>query len=127
MRILLAWLPFIFWSILIFFLSSIPSLKVTDNWLIQTILNDCGHFTFYGILALLAFFAFTRSHFVNPPKLALLYAFFYGVSDEFHQHFVPGRTMDIWDLALDTFGALTFLFLLKKLQSTRNNKMTTQL
>ncbi|MFZ5862226.1 MAG: VanZ family protein [Nitrospirota bacterium] len=29
----------------------------------------------------------------------------YGLSDEIHQSFVPGRSMDTWDLAADTVGA----------------------
>ena len=40
----------------------------------------------------------------------------YGVSDEWHQSFVPGRTPEVSDWAADTFGAAAgvavFLFLL---------------
>ncbi|MFH2019191.1 MAG: VanZ family protein [bacterium] len=122
MLTILSWFPLLLWSAFIFFLSSIPSLKVTENWLLQIILNDGGHFSFYGVLAVFAFFAFFRSHLSKPYKYSLLYAILFGISDELHQHFVPGRTMDIRDLALDTLGALTFLFLLKKLQSTRYSK-----
>lgn len=37
--------------------------------------------------------------------LAALIATAYGVSDEIHQAFVPGREMDGWDLAADGIGA----------------------
>jgi VanZ family protein len=33
-------------------------------------------------------------------------ALVWGVVDELHQHFVPGRTADLADLAADTVGAL---------------------
>jgi VanZ family protein len=37
--------------------------------------------------------------------LAALVAAAYGATDEWHQHFVPGRTMEMADLAADTSGA----------------------
>lgn len=35
---------------------------------------------------------------------ALLVSLF-GIADELHQHFTPGRSMDVWDWAADTVGA----------------------
>jgi VanZ family protein len=37
--------------------------------------------------------------------LAILLATLYGVSDEFHQSFVPERTPDVMDVAADALGA----------------------
>ena len=37
---------------------------------------------------------------------SVLFCFFYGMSDEWHQSFVPGRDADWLDLAADTLGAL---------------------
>jgi VanZ family protein len=45
---------------------------------------------------------------VSPIRLssvAVLIATLYGLSDEFHQSFVPGREMDAVDLAADGIGA----------------------
>ena len=36
---------------------------------------------------------------------AIVIASLYGVTDEFHQHFTPGRVPDAADWALDTIGA----------------------
>jgi VanZ family protein len=30
----------------------------------------------------------------------------YGISDEIHQYFVPGRTAEFWDVVADTIGGL---------------------
>ncbi|HZJ10327.1 MAG TPA: VanZ family protein [Trueperaceae bacterium] len=35
-----------------------------------------------------------------------LLAVLYGISDEIHQSFVPGRTPELWDLVADASGAL---------------------
>lgn len=36
----------------------------------------------------------------------IIFAGLYGVSDEWHQSFVPGRTPDFWDVCADTAGAV---------------------
>jgi VanZ family protein len=38
--------------------------------------------------------------------LAAAITIVYGVTDEFHQSFVPGRSADAYDLAADAAGAL---------------------
>jgi VanZ family protein len=52
-----------------------------------------------------------------PPRLTLrqvliglALASFYGITDEFHQRFVPGRTADIVDWYSDSVGAAIALF-----------------
>jgi len=41
------------------------------------------------------------------PWLGVLLAAAFGVSDEVHQYFVPGRAAELLDLVADTVGALT--------------------
>lgn len=36
---------------------------------------------------------------------AIVISTLYGVSDEYHQHFVPGRTFDVFDMAADCAGS----------------------
>ena len=46
--------------------------------------------------------------------LTILIVMAYGILDEYHQRFVPGRSPDLWDATADTFGGIlsvTFLFL----------------
>ena len=40
---------------------------------------------------------------------SMLAAILYGLSDEIHQLYVPGRMFDILDILADSFGALLFI------------------
>ena len=53
----------------------------------------------YGVLAALLLRA------TGKAPLSLLIAGLYGVSDEVHQHFVPGRSASAWDALADVLGA----------------------
>jgi len=44
---------------------------------------------------------------------------FYGLSDELHQMFVPGRVADGWDVLADLGGSVLFLLLLKARRQAR--------
>ena len=70
-----------------------------------------GHFVAYGFLCVLLFRALRYSCrpwvFHWAPVIALVLASFYGATDEFHQLFVPGRSGEVRDWAIDTLGALT--------------------
>lgn len=68
------------------------------------------HFIEYGVLGLLLVRAAYQSTVRRRRNywLCLLVAVLYGMSDEFHQIFVPHRTADVWDLAADTAGAFVF-------------------
>jgi len=83
---------------------------VKDSWL-QSLLMMSAHFVFFGIQAILLFIPL-RSPFWSVSTTSL-----YGALIEYHQLAVPGRSGDPLDWLLDTMGALTFLFLHRKLQS----------
>jgi len=71
-----------------------------------------GHLAAYGLLAGLLWWALRGSGVRYPATAALLLAVLYGASDEFHQSFVPGRTMTVSDLLVDLIGASLVLLLL---------------
>jgi len=62
----------------------------------------------YFIMATLAwrFFKNYLSKTAIIMVFSVLFCFFYGMSDEWHQSFVPGRDADWLDLAADTMGAV---------------------
>lgn len=57
------------------------------------------------------------------PGIAVVASGLYGLSDEFHQSFVPRRTSDVFDLVADVvgavIGALAVVFLRRRLAKRR--------
>lgn len=67
-----------------------------------TNIDKMAHFGVYGLLGTLL----CRVPFRRYPALwALLAASAFGVTDEWHQSFVPGRSPDVRDWIADTLGA----------------------
>jgi glycopeptide antibiotics resistance protein len=69
------------------------------------------HMVEFGVLASLLYLALRK---MNTAKhhlftLAFVIAFLYGVSDEIHQYFVPGRRADVFDVIANGIGAFCFL------------------
>lgn len=64
------------------------------------------HALVFGGLSFLLHMAWRRS-FPGLPRFwpVIVITALYGLSDEIHQSFVPGRFMDAWDLVADTVGA----------------------
>ena len=78
--------------------------------------RKAGHLTEYAVLALLLFRAF-RSGFRERWRRwralsSLLVAFLYASLDEYHQTFTRRRTGSVYDILIDTSGAVTALVLL---------------
>ncbi len=73
-------------------------------------IDKLAHAAAYGVLAATTIFAFTARYKAENFRMVLattiLFCLCYGISDEFHQSFVPGRTMDGWDVVADVCGAL---------------------
>jgi len=107
-------LPALIWCIAIFGLSALPgigSLRVPIR------VDKLVHGTVYFILCFLVWRAFFyQSVYPVLKKQAILFAYLftclYGVVDEFHQIYVPGRTPDPLDALADGTGALAFVLVL---------------
>ncbi len=102
-------LPAIFWTILIFFLSSISTLTAPDlGFNFQDKLHHFAFFAFYGLLLARAFYYQDWSPGIKKSYvlIAITFGSLYALSDELHQYFVPGRDMDIWDFVADSFGII---------------------
>ncbi len=68
--------------------------------------DKLAHFGAYGLLATLWARVFTQPG--RPWRTALIalaVASIYGISDEFHQSFTPGRSVEVADWVADTAGA----------------------
>ncbi len=101
---------------LIFWLSSQPSLHSPDLFPQQ---DKLVHVTAYAVMAWLAWLAY--GHWLTTQRFLILttvvFCMIYGLSDEWHQSFVPGRDASLWDWLADTLGAL-LMSLMMRLRSS---------
>ena len=108
----------------IFFLSAQPgdSLSLPDIPNLDKLL----HAGIYGLLAAATLFGVGSKSWLGRRQLSglfvVLFCLLYGISDEWHQAFVPGRTPSIWDLAADTIGASIMVMLWPRCFSFRPNR-----
>lgn len=89
-------------------------------------LDKLLHAVAYGILAAAAIFAFmpaTRRRQAGFVGLTvLLFSILFGISDEFHQSFVPGRFPAAGDILADTAGAALVVYGWYRLSVSRQRK-----
>jgi len=90
------------WMAMIFFLSAQPDFPHPDSGWLDLLASSGAHLFLYAVLALLLNWALGNG--VRGVALAFGLALLYGVSDEFHQSFVPGRVPDVLDLVSDGLG-----------------------
>ncbi|MCB2182790.1 MAG: VanZ family protein [Desulfobulbaceae bacterium] len=90
----------------IFFLShtpgdNLPSLKMG--------MDKLAHATAYAVLAASILFALypwaKEKSLLRIAAVVLFLSFLYGLTDEFHQSFIPNRSPDWRDIVADTCGA----------------------
>ena len=92
----------------IFWLSSKPTLPAPMLFTHQDKIFHMGAYFIMGILA----WRFFNDLFAKPIivfLVSLCFSSIYGISDEWHQSYVPGREADILDWLADTLGALIAL------------------
>ncbi len=107
------WILSGFWAGVIWGLSSITPDKMPSPGF-EFPFAVLAHFILYFVLAGLLYSAFLESK-PGMSRLKLMGAVFcicviYGVIDEIHQSFVPGRTPSAYDVFIDGVGAFSFLF-----------------
>lgn len=72
-------------------------------------LDKLVHATVYGVLAALLLRSLRpgeQGYSKQQMVWAVVLASLYGITDEVHQYFVPGRSSDVLDWCADTVGAL---------------------
>ena len=105
-RVARRWVAVALWATVIYMLSD-QSRIPTAPGLSTQLTAIAGHLIAYGILGFLLAAALQESG-AGPrraARLALVLAVLYGVSDEWHQSFVPGRDPSLGDLLADAIGA----------------------
>lgn len=105
------WLPFFLWALVIFSFSSYPTIRASELHWKEFIIKKSAHVVEYFIFSLLLFRALINSGVTTGKsiKYTIISAFIYGLSDEFHQQFTPGREAKIRDVMFDFLGSLIFI------------------
>jgi VanZ family protein len=125
-RPLIKWLPVLVWMLVMFGLSTsyfsadatskfidpilrllMPGASTATIMLAHGFVRKAAHFTNYAIL----FWLLISGPLRERPYYALGLCLLYALLDEGHQLFVTGRTPSLYDVALDSTGALFSRFL----------------
>ncbi len=94
------------WAAVILVLTSVPGADLPRVFLPHA--DKLVHATIYGVLGWL-----TARAMVPPSRLArtalivIVSVSLFGALDEWHQQFIPGRSMELFDWFADTLGAAT--------------------
>jgi len=111
--LVLFWLPFVIWMAIVFWLSHQPSLPhpAREHGVSDYVFDYAAHALTFALLTVLGF----RAAAFRPTWLPLwlaepstrtagVFSAMYGLSDELHQGFVPGRHAKLSDWLADLFG-----------------------
>lgn len=105
----------ILYMVLIFYLSSMPSIRQPGPLEDVPNIDKLEHFMEFMVLGLLMYlsFHFSKGETVRRSAwmFALLGAITYACTDEIHQLFVPGRSPDLIDLLADSTGISVACFI----------------
>lgn len=81
---------------------------------LQLPIRKLAHFTIFAIGGVLAIMLLNQYNIPLIQKImySQLIITAYAATDEFHQRFIPGRTASIWDVLIDSAGALTAILII---------------
>lgn len=112
-NIITLWLPVFLWCAVIYYLSSIPSLRsdLPNQW--DFVARKIAHLTEYAILTFLFFCASSKNlNFKKAISYSALFSITYALTDEYHQLFVFGRGGNLGDVFIDSVGVFLAVFLI---------------
>ena len=94
------------WMALLFYLSHQPSIETPTLFSGQDKVLHAAVYALLGLLLLAAQPRQAQGYSWQQVGISALIASLYGLSDEIHQYFVPGRSSEVLDWVADTVGAL---------------------
>ncbi|MFN8361658.1 MAG: VanZ family protein [Candidatus Kapaibacterium sp.] len=124
LRKIIATLPLVLYSLLIFYLSSQSHLPVPNlgfDW--QDKVIHAGAFFMYGIFLRIFLVGALEIH-SRKAHILLFFAVgcIFAASDEVHQYFVEGRSCDFYDWVADTVGLALSLAVTKRIMVVTEGK-----
>lgn len=105
------WLLVGLWMLVIFIGSAIPNVPQIGTHAVDGWVHRVAHLAEYAVLGWLLMRAVANGEPVSRRAviIALMAVMAYGISDEFHQRFTPGRNSEliavVWDLLGGAIGA----------------------
>lgn len=115
-RAVLGWVPAVLWAAAIFVVSGRPTVPIPSFWAADKLLHFCA----YALMGFLLAHAAASTGL--SPRWAVALGWLYAASDELHQGFVPGRSMDPADWAADALGVLAGTFVYSRLRAWRRGR-----
>lgn len=97
--------------------SNIPIISSLFEFMMQIeiaefVIRKSAHMFIYAVLATLLFFSlYEKTDSKEIYLKSMFFTFLYAVSDEYHQTFVKGRSGEIRDVFVDSFGAMIGLII----------------
>jgi len=115
-KIIFFWIPVIVWASVIFTFSANPTTQTSEIHWQDFVVKKTAHMIFYAILAILLYRALKESNLQKEKAgwLSIFSCFFYGLTDEFHQSFTPGREPRLRDVIFDTIGSALAIYFIWK-------------
>lgn len=146
---ILSWVFLLLWMGLIFYFSSRPAVesKELSEGILEIFINRLeyivpdglgedlssnlhflirkgAHFFVYFVLGILAVNSLKTSGVEarNRIVFALIFCILYAISDEFHQTFVDGRSGEVRDVLIDSFGSIGGIWSYEKVSNKLNER-----
>ena len=113
------------WMAVLFWLSHQPSIDTPSLFSGQDKMFHAGVYGLLGIFLLGAMRPGLSGYTGLQVRTSAIIASLYGISDEFHQSFIPGRNPDVLDWAADTTGALLAVVLMAQLTRAFASRQST--
>ncbi|MGB5260819.1 MAG: VanZ family protein [Gammaproteobacteria bacterium] len=115
------------WAGLIYYLSSQPSIDITPVFEHQDKLLHLAAYAVLGFFGMGAMQVSTSGYRVSQLLMVATLTGLYGLLDEYHQSFVPGRNASVLDVLADCTGAMLgagLAFLLVRWLAYRSSGVT---
>jgi VanZ family protein len=115
------WLPVIVWMGFIFIGSSIGRIPRVGDDAMDGLVHRAAHLLEFAVLGALLARATSKGRPVSKREIiiTLLVVGFYGVSDEFHQRFTPGRSSEASSVLFDVAGGAVGVWVYRRVSTNR--------
>jgi len=125
-KVLLVYLPLIFYWIILFTLTTLPAQSVPSVGVSDKLEHLLAYFVLSILLYLTLLFQRKSVLLKNYAMLfTILIVFAYGIIDELHQLMIPGRSCELLDFLADMIGGIIGIIIVKILFSFYKFQETT--